>query len=396
MPSSPPAGPRARTTHYARGGGAADADSDGKNKHGGYGPRPQAGAVPWRAAAVFVMLVLGAACFGSFSSGSLRNGARSLALTQLGAADPQGDDGSDYDDDATRPGLVQAPAQRHAPVVMLPTGKSQGLNSGVVFAKAGFHCIPPERATDWVAVQEEQGEQWGEEEEEEEEEEAQAGEEQAGEEQAGEEEQAAAKPGGEEPQAEEEQGGSEEEQAEEGPGGSEDEDEKDATSKRRPRRRLLAEAGGGKGASSKGGRKTGAKGGKKADAKVAAEPADDKGRGEKLTEVKKAAKEYSKFKIALVNDVEFHHEVTLGLMQALQAHRDRLKVRACLRCAPACFAWQLALRACLLCVPTHSLNSRVWSQEASTGLSLPQINPFTPPLANNPSPYRKRKTPRST
>lgn len=31
-------------------------------------------------------------------------------------------------------------------------------------------------------------------------------------------------------------------------------------------------------------------------------------------------------RIALVNDVEFHHEVTLGLMAALQKHRERLTV----------------------------------------------------------------------
>lgn len=32
------------------------------------------------------------------------------------------------------------------------------------------------------------------------------------------------------------------------------------------------------------------------------------------------------FQIAVVNDVSFHHEVTLGVVHALQAHRDRLKV----------------------------------------------------------------------
>jgi hypothetical protein len=32
-------------------------------------------------------------------------------------------------------------------------------------------------------------------------------------------------------------------------------------------------------------------------------------------------------RIALVNDVEFHHEVTLGLMAALQKHKERLTVR---------------------------------------------------------------------
>ena len=30
--------------------------------------------------------------------------------------------------------------------------------------------------------------------------------------------------------------------------------------------------------------------------------------------------------ISLVNDVEFHHEVTLGLMAALQQHKARVKV----------------------------------------------------------------------
>jgi hypothetical protein len=34
-------------------------------------------------------------------------------------------------------------------------------------------------------------------------------------------------------------------------------------------------------------------------------------------------------RIALVNDVEFHHEVTLGLMAALQKHRERLTVSCC-------------------------------------------------------------------
>jgi hypothetical protein len=32
------------------------------------------------------------------------------------------------------------------------------------------------------------------------------------------------------------------------------------------------------------------------------------------------------FQIAVVNDVVFHHEVTLGVVAALQKHRERLQV----------------------------------------------------------------------
>lgn len=39
------------------------------------------------------------------------------------------------------------------------------------------------------------------------------------------------------------------------------------------------------------------------------------------------AEDISDFEIALVNDVSFHHEVTLGVMYALQRYRNKLKVR---------------------------------------------------------------------